>query len=741
MSGASKTMPPPAGSLEELSSRASHSWLEDLKEDPEAPAHAPNKMSRQVRSGHYVSVRPTPLPDPALVAFSPAMAQELGLSVEECRSMRFARFFSGDCARALPGSAFRSWCTPYALSIYGTEYTQQCPFRNGNGYGDGRAVSVAEVLIPGPPPLPESERPPPRRTTRRDPDPGERAGRGPDSGPAPGRWELQLKGGGTTPFCRGADGRAVLRSSVREFLASEAMHALGVPTTRALSLVVSRSETVRRSWYGETLAEDRSAAVRQRSARLPAVDDPRFAGVPLPYRRQMLAHLRQRLCQPDVMVHERCAITCRAAPSFVRVGHVELFARRARAPAKSASRTEELRAMVEHLAKREYPSLGAMPLLNCEIATPFPASAWLLALAERASSRIARLTAEWIRVGFVQGNFNSDNCLAGGRTMDYGPFGFVQRFEPMWNMWSGGGEHFGFLNQPEAGARNFASLASALSPLLGDDAEGRAALDAVVERHAARAREALNDVWRRKLGLAAVSGGPSTSDGDAGPRLAERLLALMERDGADWTILWRRLAIVAEAGLGLGEDGALAALEGALRGAFYGGGGASKPRGPTAEGARSDSGGSVPFADDRATRSGSRDGSGAGDDRRAPSSDGSDPAAAWRAWTKDWIRALQEARSVAGSDASPSDVARAMRRENPRYVPREWMLVAAYEAASNDDFSEISRLQKLFADPYAEPTDATTADACGPEGGDPYFRRAPSATYEGVGIGGSSFMS
>ena len=106
------------------------------------------------------------------------------------------RFFSGQQDLA-PG--LDSWATPYALSIMGRRYTNNCPFNTGNGYGDGRALSVAEVLAA--------------------------AGDG-------GRWELQLKGAGTTPFCRGGDGRAVLRSSVREFLASEAMHFLRVPTTR-----------------------------------------------------------------------------------------------------------------------------------------------------------------------------------------------------------------------------------------------------------------------------------------------------------------------------------------------------------------------------------------------------------------------------------------------------------------------------------------------------------------------------
>merc|ERR1719171_647115 len=137
-------------------------------------------------------------------------------------------FFSGRMD-AIP--SMESWATPYALAIMGQEFYDNCPFKNGNGYGDGRAVSVGEVVVKGQ------------------------------------RWEMQLKGGGTTPFCRGADGRAVLRSSVREFLASEAMHAMGVSTTRALSLVVSGSETSQRGWYsGRGRGRDPDMMVRESCA-------------------------------------------------------------------------------------------------------------------------------------------------------------------------------------------------------------------------------------------------------------------------------------------------------------------------------------------------------------------------------------------------------------------------------------------------------------------------------------------
>ena len=197
-------------SLEQLAKNADHSWLQHLNADPETDKYAPNKESRQVRSGHYVRLLPTPLPKPKYIIHSKAMATSLGISESDIQSEKFIRFFSGDQAQ-IPG--LESWATPYALSIMGTRHFNNCPFGNGNGYGDGRAQSVGEVVVEGQ------------------------------------RWELQLKGGGRTPFCRGADGRAVLRSSIREFIASEAMFALGISTTRALSLILSEGETSRRPWY------------------------------------------------------------------------------------------------------------------------------------------------------------------------------------------------------------------------------------------------------------------------------------------------------------------------------------------------------------------------------------------------------------------------------------------------------------------------------------------------------------
>jgi len=196
--------------LEDVAELADFSLMDTLNCDPEAKANGADHEPRQVLSGHYVPVNPTPIENPEYIAHGQTLFRELGFADSMAQSDDFVRLFTGDLAQVPEPMRRVGWACGYALSIFGTEYTQQCPFQTGNGYGDGRAISILEAVI--------NEQ----------------------------RWEMQLKGGGRTPYCRGADGRAVLRSSVREFLAQEHMHALGVPTSRSLSLYVSKTEKGRR---------------------------------------------------------------------------------------------------------------------------------------------------------------------------------------------------------------------------------------------------------------------------------------------------------------------------------------------------------------------------------------------------------------------------------------------------------------------------------------------------------------
>ena len=440
---------PTTTSFAAFAQRADYSLLDGLQADPQASSDGQDHRPRQVFSGHYVPVKPTPLPDPQVLAHSQALFAELGLSDALAHDDQFRQLFSGDISVATGPMRPYGWATGYALSIYGSEYIQQCPFGTGNGYGDGRAISVFEGVFNGK------------------------------------RWEMQLKGGGPTPYCRGADGRAVLRSSVREFLAQELMHALGVPTSRSLTLTMSRAETVRRPWYAPN----------------------------------------SRSFDPDILVDNPAAITTRVAPSFLRVGQLELFARRARSQAHPQA-LQELRLIVQHLIERNY---------RPEIDPGLAFSDQVVELARLFRERLTALVAHWIRVGYCQGNFNSDNCAAGGYTLDYGPFGFCELFDPRFQPWTGGGEHFCFFNQPAAAEANYQMFWAAIRLLLEGHSEALARLDQLREGFSAAMTQQLEAMWASKLGLPTYN-----------PDLVNELLELLVRSKADYTMVFRRLSEIPE---------------------------------------------------------------------------------------------------------------------------------------------------------------------------------------------------
>ena len=436
---------PDITNFEKFVKLADYSLMDTLRADPDSTRDGNDHHPRQVFSGHFVPVTPTPLEAPEYVSHSSSFFAELGFSDELALDESFQQVFSGDLSAVLDPMRSFGWATGYALSIYGTEYTHQCPFRTGNGYGDGRAISIFEGLVNGK------------------------------------RWEMQLKGGGPTPYCRGADGRAVLRSSVREFLAQEYMHALGVPTSRSLTLYVSQTETVSRPWYSQN----------------------------------------SKSFDPDILVDNPVAISTRVAPSFLRVGQLELFARRARSNAHPKA-LEELRMIVAHLIEREYLS---------EIDQSLHFADQIVELAKILSERLTSLIANWLRVGYCQGNFNSDNCPAGGYTLDYGPFGFCEIFDTEFQPWTGGGEHFAFFNQPLAAEANYQMFWAAVRPLLAEDADALGLLDNVRQGFAETMQQQLQTMWAAKLGLAEFN-----------PQLFNQLIKLMSQSEVDYTIFFRELS-------------------------------------------------------------------------------------------------------------------------------------------------------------------------------------------------------
>ena len=383
-----------------------------VRELPGDPVHGP-----RVREVHqaWSPVMPTPVADPALLAHSREMAAQLGLDEEVVRSEPFAQVFGGN--RLAPGMQ------PFAANYGGHQFGHWA-----GQLGDGRAISLGEVINAA----------------------GE-------------RWELQLKGAGRTPYSRGADGRAVLRSSIREFVCSEAMHHLGIPTTRALAVLTTGEDVVRDMFYD---------------------------GHPAP---------------------EPGAVVVRVAPSFLRFGTFELPA--------SRGDTGLLRQLADFCIRRDYPQLqGEGEALY---------AAWFAEVA----GRTARLVAEWMRVGFVHGVMNTDNMSILGQTIDYGPYGWIDAYDPDWtpNTTDAKRRRYRFGQQPAVAYWNLGRLAGALSPLFADAAPLQEGLAHFVEAF----QEAERDVTARKLGLDACR--------PADEALMQSLQEWMATSEVDMTLFFRAL--------------------------------------------------------------------------------------------------------------------------------------------------------------------------------------------------------
>jgi serine/tyrosine/threonine adenylyltransferase len=373
---------------------------------------------REVRGAVWSRVTPTPVSAPRTLAYSREMADALGLSEADVGSGAFAQVFGGNAL--LPGM------DPFASNYGGHQFGHWA-----GQLGDGRAISLGETVNAA----------------------GE-------------RWELQLKGAGPTPYSRSADGRAVLRSSIREFLCSEAMHHLGVPTTRALSLVATGDDVVRDMFYD---------------------------GHPKP---------------------EPGAVVCRVAPSFLRFGHFEL--------PSSRSEVELLRQLVDVAIRRDFPHLsGSGEALYAD---------WFAEIC----TRTARLMAEWMRVGFVHGVMNTDNLSILGLTIDYGPYGWIDAYDPDWtpNTTDAGGRRYRFGWQPAIARWNLIRLAQALSPLF----TGAEALQAGIDGFGIAYTAADRNNTARKLGLAECR--------EEDVELIRDLHALMHEAEVDMTLWFRALADV-----------------------------------------------------------------------------------------------------------------------------------------------------------------------------------------------------
>jgi len=345
---------------------------------------------------------PTALPEPYLIAISPSSLALCGISDPQAQSHEFVQVFTGN--KLAPQSQPRA--TVYSGHQFGQWAGQ---------LGDGRAILLGEL----------------------------------------NGHEVQLKGSGLTPYSRMGDGRAVLRSSIREFLCSEAMAGLGIPTTRALSIT----------------------------------------GSPFMIMRE----------QP-----ESTAVVTRIAPSFLRFGSFEHW--------YYQRNVESLTTLADYVIQRYYPELQAH-------ANPYQA------LLAEITKRTAHLVAQWQTVGFMHGVLNTDNMSILGLTLDYGPFGFMEAFNPrhICNHSDDLGR-YSYASQPQIGLWNCHALGQAMLPLIGSVDDTKSALADYQEHYQSK----LTQLWHAKLGL-----DTSLEEDDA---LIKNMLAMMEANHLDFTIFFRRLS-------------------------------------------------------------------------------------------------------------------------------------------------------------------------------------------------------
>ena len=366
---------------------------------------------RQVSHVCWSRVHPTTVPEPSLRLWSDEIAQELNLTMGD-----------GD---VLGGNRITVGMDPYAQRYGGHQFGNWA-----NQLGDGRAITLGEVDTKN------------------------------------GILELQLKGPGITPYSRFADGKAVLRSSIREFLCSEAMHHLGIPTTRALSLVTTGEDVVR---------------------------DVLYNGNPAP---------------------EPGAIVCRVAPSFLRFGSFQIHSMN--------GDKETLRTLVEYTIKHHFPEHNSE---NDD---------GLIQWLKQIGQETARMISEWMRVGFVHGVMNTDNMSIHGLTIDYGPYGWIEDFNPDWtpNTTDARTGRYRFGQQAQIGAWNFARLLESISPLMEEPERLYESLEAYYTEY----DQCNNEMWSNKLGL------KEFKEGD--DELIKELTANLQLVETDMTIFFRLLSSV-----------------------------------------------------------------------------------------------------------------------------------------------------------------------------------------------------
>jgi uncharacterized protein YdiU (UPF0061 family) len=351
-------------------------------------------------------VSPQPINNPSWVSTNKDLAGMLGISAKELASDDCLQMMSGDISQ----QSMDSFAVAYSGHQFGVWAGQ---------LGDGRAITLGELAV----------------------------------GDNDELWDLQLKGAGPTPYSRFGDGRAVLRSSIREYLCSEAMYGLGIGTTRALCLSV-----------GETTA------------------------------------VREKI--------EPAAVVCRVARSHIRFGNFEHF--------HYANNPKAVKDLADYLIERHF-------------------SEWIkdpkryYLLLKNTVLKTAKTIAQWQSVGFCHGVMNTDNMSILGDTIDYGPFGFLDTYDP--EFICNHSDHQGrysFRNQPSIALWNLNALATCFSNLL-DDTE----ITDCLQRYEGEYLSQYRTIMAKKMGLLAYQP-------DDEP-LINQLLIMMAKDQVDYTLFFRKL--------------------------------------------------------------------------------------------------------------------------------------------------------------------------------------------------------
>lgn len=366
-------------------------------------------QQRQTPGIAYCAVKTSAVSNPKMLIWSPEVANLLPLSFHE------------DLVSVFAGNSLLPGMSPYAARYGGHQFGHWA-----GQLGDGRAISLGET----------------------------------NSG-----WEIQLKGAGITPYSRRGDGRAVLRSSIREYLCSEAMHYLGIPTTRALCCVLTGDKVVRDMFYDGHPEE------------------------------------------------EPGAITTRVAQSFIRFGNFEIFAR--------SGEIELLKKLTLFTINKYFPQHNSQ--------SDEGLADWFKEVCERT----AALMAKWLSVGFVHGVMNTDNLSILGLTIDYGPYGWLDVYEPDWtpNTTDAENRRYRYSNQPQIALWNLARLAEAISPLV----KNKTLLELGLQHYQSSFQKYHLQEMAGKLGLKSLMGGEDL-------KLVQELDFNLRQTETDMTIFYRQLA-------------------------------------------------------------------------------------------------------------------------------------------------------------------------------------------------------